>query len=283
MQTPNFKLSNGSYKVWKFPSGEIQTQISLTSTYVQIITGSVLCSDHLIELLQLVEAIKYEDRDCNIELVMPYCAYSRQDRRCNSGESFSLKVFANLINSCNFYSVTTYDNHSDVATALINNCKNMSVFDIMYNRFNEVSSYDFLVSPDAGANKKVQYLATNNHTPMIRADKIRDTLSGDITHTEVFTSAEQLDGATVLIVDDICAGGRTFIELAKAIKKIQPNCTIHLYVTHMFATYGLDAMYRSGISNFITTDSVLSEATKYSAKSFAELAGIDLILEVINL
>ena len=103
---------------------------------------------------------------------------------------------------------------------------------------------------------------------MIRADKSRDTLTGEITSTEVYTTAERLDGATVLIIDDICAGGRTFIELAKSIKAIQPNVTIHLYVTHGFFDHDVGLLIDSGITQFITTDSV----TQLPAGSFSRPA-----------
>ena len=237
-----------------------------------IITGSILSSDHIIELLQLVETLRYTLPTTKLRLIMPYCAFSRQDRRCNRGESFSLKVFTSLINSCKFESVTTYDNHSDVSTALLNNCRNVPVADILYktvqdNFCNIVGyppygydfsdhDYDFYISPDAGANKKVLGCSKQFQVPMIRADKSRDLLTGNITHTEVFTTAEQLNNKTVLIIDDICAGGRTFIELAKALKRIQPNVIIHIYVTHGFFEYGLDELTKAGISKFITTDSV---------------------------
>ena len=253
---PNFKLTNGDYLVKKFDSGEIQ--VTLTADVEALasctITGSVLSSDHIIELLQLVEALRHKG-DYYLELIMPYCAFSRQDRRCNDGEAFSLKVFTNLINSCNFDSVVTYDNHSDVSTALLNNCTNIHVKDSPYLDSAD-NFYDYYISPDAGANKKVLECSKNINVPMIRADKVRDTTTGDITHTEVFATADQLDGKTVLIIDDICANGRTFLELAKAIKVIQPNTTIHLFITHLFAPNGLEHLKDAGISKFITTDSV---------------------------
>lgn len=257
--TPNFKLSTGSYAVGKFHSGEIQ--ITLTKLPYKIetvsITGSMLSSDHIMELLQLVETLRHSGWG-NLTLVMPYCAFSRQDRRCNPGESFSLKVFTNLINSCNFQSVTTYDNHSDVATALIDNCTNVSVKSIMGNdsNFKLFSRYDFFISPDAGANKKVFDCSNHFITSMIRADKSRDTQTGAITSTDVYATAEQLDNKTVLIVDDICAGGRTFIELAKSLKAIQPNVIIHLYVTHGFFTHHFSGLQEAGITKCVTTDSV---------------------------
>lgn len=250
--TPNFTLSNGIYSVMKFHSGEIQVTVDIAS-HSTTITGSILSSDNLMELLQLVEALRFYG--CHtLTLIMPYCAFSRQDRRCNYGESFSLKVFTTLINYCSFESVTTYDNHSETSTALLNNCVNVPVSNIISTL--AVHSYNYLISPDAGSNKKVFDCANKFNVPMIRADKCRDTKSGRILSTDVYATPEQLNNATVLIIDDICAGGRTFIELAKSLKAIQPNVIIHLYVTHGFFTNGLAEIQQSGISQFITTDSV---------------------------
>ena len=237
--TPNFYLYNNTihlaltYSILKFPSGEIQVKLCHVNdtpsdkVYELNIIGSILNSDHVMELLQLVEALKHYYPKANLVLKMPYCAYSRQDRRCNPGESFSLKVFANLINSCNFLTVYTENNHSDVATALINNCVNIPT------KIPICTKADFLISPDAGANKKVSSLSQSTKIPFIRADKQRDLATGAITETIVYTDADSIKGKTLLIVDDICQGGRTFLELAKAIKAIQPDCIVNLHVTHM--------------------------------------------------
>lgn len=260
--TPNFKLSSGSYSVMQFPSGEIQVTLgtsSATRIHPICITGSVLSSDHLIELLQLVEAIKSNWKVQDIELVMPYCAYSRQDRICNEGESFSLRIFAQLINSCNFTSVTTWDNHSDVSTALINNCTNLHVKHILPSK--EVVSYDYFISPDAGSNKKVFACSQQFNIPMIRADKIRDVSNGNIIDTQVFATADQLKNAAVLIIDDIAANGMTFWQLAKTIKEIEPTCKVHLFVTHGFFHSNLDKLSEY-IDHFITTTSVCTITDK---------------------
>ena len=251
---PAFTLKGEDYKVFKFPTGEVQ--VTLMKYYPKrtqtTITGSVLSSDNLMELLQLNDALiraGYKE----IHLIMPYCAYSRQDRICNPGESFSLRVFAQLINSCNFASVTTWDNHSDVSTALINNGTNIHVKDLIEPVSN--NEYDYLVSPDAGANKKVFDLSKRMKIPMIRADKIRDTATGNIIDTQVYTTKEQIEGKRLLIVDDICAGGRTFKELAQKLKSIA-NCNIDLYVTHGFFNNSvdvIDSLVDSGISDIHTT------------------------------
>lgn len=253
--TPNFTISSGSYAVMKFPSGELQvtlTTVPYACSSIQI-QGSILSSDHLMELLQLVSALKYHILPfVELSLVMPYCAYSRQDRIRNEGESFSLKLFAQLINSCNFTSVLTWDNHSDVSTALINNCINVHP---KYFISKIEHTYDYFISPDAGSNKKVFACSQTFNTPMIRADKTRDVTTGKIIDTQIFATADQLANKTVLIIDDICQGGRTFIQLAEAIKALQPSCTIHLYITHGFFDIGLSYL-STHIDHIYTTSSV---------------------------
>lgn len=264
--TPNFQINIGTYSVKKFKSGEIQVKLEgnkyLLSESDLFIRGSILNSDHLIELCQLVEAFRHYSPGILIALDMPYCAYSRQDRRCSKGEAFSLKVFTNILNSLNLNKIFTIDNHSDVSTALINDVGNISVSTFLVDRPQVLigdwptDTADFLVSPDAGANKKVQSISSKTNIPFIRADKIRSLEDNSVSNTIVYATPEQLDNKTLLIVDDICDGGRTFIELTKAIKAIQPNCTVNLYVTHGFFTYGLEPIFESGINTIYTTNSV---------------------------
>ena len=262
---PNFQINIGSYSVKKFKSGEIQ--VKLDGNYKDtnndlLIEGSILSSDQLIELCQLVEAFRHYNPLIKIVLVMPYCAYSRQDRRCSPGESFSLKVFTNIINSLNLSYIITTDNHSDVSTALIDNISNISVSTLLTNEShllvgpNPLTTANFLVSPDAGANKKIQSISFETKIPFIRADKTRSLEDNSISNTIVYATPEQLDNKILLIVDDIADGARTFAELAKAIKAIQPNCTVNLYVTHGFFTYGINHLYESGIDTIYTTNSV---------------------------
>ena len=262
--TPHFKITGG-YTVSKFASGELQVTLVSLHTYEDDddihIKGSILSSDNLMELLLLVEAIRHHNPTTPIVLNMPYCAYSRQDRRCSSKEALSSKVFAQLINSCNFYKVYTFDNHSYVSTALIDRCFDVQVAKLLTtvavsNKLT-ISDYSYLVAPDAGALKKVQACCKATNIKLLRADKLRSLTDGAISDTIIHLPPDaSLKNTKVLIIDDICQGGRTFIELAKAIKAIEPTCEVHLYVSHGFFDRGLDDMIAAGISHFYTTDSV---------------------------
>ena len=66
---------------------------------------------------------------------------------------------------------------------------------------------------------------------MITATKVRDIRTGKILHTEI-PVLDQHEKIKYVIIDDICDGGRTFLELAKAIHGSRPTAEVYLVVTH---------------------------------------------------
>jgi ribose-phosphate pyrophosphokinase len=186
----------------------------------------------LIDLLLLTDAVRRHwgpVQRARIYLVMNYLPYARQDRVCSPGESLSVKVVADLINSQNYEWVECMNLHSDVAGSLIDNLHHLQLTELIAPlRFRLINT--MLVSPDAGAAKKVRYAAESSAWKgVIYADKVRDVATGDITGTSVHS--EHLGDQDLLIVDDICDGGRTFIELAKVLRTITTG-RLYLYVTH---------------------------------------------------
>lgn len=213
-------------------------------------------SSKLMQLLLLVDAIKR--RFSNIvafELELPYIPYARQDRQCNLGEAFSLKVLAQLINQCGFSRVYVDDPHSDVAPALLDNCVIRSQHELIMAHCNVNSSFlSFvqqaqLVSPDAGSNKKMLGVCQALHKEsFIRADKVRDTSTGRISETLVYS--DSID-SSVLIVDDICDGGHTFTALAQVLKD-KGATQVGLYVTHGIFSKGKESLIQAGIDNIFS-------------------------------
>ena len=107
------------------------------------------------------------------------------------------------------------------------------------------------VIPDAGANKKTAKIASYfGHSSFIRADKLRNLSTGDILETVVYGDVV----GNITIVDDLCDGGKTFIELAKVLKQKGAE-KINLYVTHGIFSKGTYPLYTAGIDYIITTNS----------------------------
>jgi len=78
--------------------------------------------------------------------------------------------------------------------------------------------------------------------------KVRDIKTGKILRTEIPTLDQHAD-LKYVIIDDICDGGRTFIELAKAIKGSRPSAKVYLVVTHGIFSAGFKELsqYFEGI------------------------------------
>lgn len=214
----------------------------------------------VIQLLLLTDALKRAGA-ANIDLLMPYFPGARQDRVCNPGEPLSVKVYASLINAQQFSSVTVFDPHSDVTAALLNKARVVKNHAFVRDIVNSLGHDITLISPDAGANKKIFELAAFlGGVPVVRADKIRDVRDGKIIASEVF--ADSLQGATCVIIDDICAGGRTFIELAKKLKEKGAE-KIVLLVSHYEGTANEDALRQSGIGKVYCTDSLAVNGSEF--------------------
>ena len=193
-----------------------------------------------VQLMMLVDAL-HRLTTKPLVLNMPYLPYARQDRVCNPGEALSVKVIVNLINSMKFERVICKDLHSDVSGALIDNLMHLDLQWCAGNlpfRLNPLTTV--LVSPDAGANKKVYaYAKAVGYDKVVRADKTRDVMSGAITGTTVYS--DHIGENDFLIIDDICDGGRTFIELEKELRKLTDG-KVYLYITHGIFSKGLEPL-----------------------------------------
>lgn len=224
-----------------FPGGEVNVRLA-SSAYINTgriaIRANLHTSQDIMTLLMVTDALRRYGTE-NIYLICPYLPYARQDRINLAGEALGVKVMADLINSQGYESVEVWDCHSDVGLALIDRVVHvpserfvqpMLLHGISF--FPPLVPYEnlVLVAPDAGSIKKVAKLSNLVKRPFIRADKKRDVSTGKITETIVYW--DQLrDNQDVLIVDDICDGGATFVELAKALREYTEG-RIYLYVTH---------------------------------------------------
>ncbi len=250
-------------KTMIFPGGEMGVTLNTedilyltTNATHQTIIARLQTANDIMVLALTVDALRRIDRT-PIRLFMPYVPYARQDRACNKGEALSLKVFCDMINAMNFDWVAVCDPHSDVVGALlnrvtiINQARIISNFDALNKRIFETNAQ--FVSPDAGANKKTADLAAfYGRESFIRADKVRELSTGKIKETIVY--ANDLTGQTIIIVDDICDGGRTFIELATVLKAKGAKRVI-LYVTHGIFSKGLAPIIAGGVDEIYTTNS----------------------------
>lgn len=273
--TPNFEpfgKSTFETKSFSFPSG-FEHHINLFANSegkekdlndennIHYITCRISSSEDIMRILFATDALRRSGRE-KINLVIPFIPYARQDRVMDNGEPFSLKVFATLINSQNYNKVFVFDPHSDVSSALINNCEVSTNYKfvkkslIIHEGANPNKEY-YIVSPDAGAYKKIfgvcKYVGYERD--IIMCNKMRDVKTGKILKTVV--SKEDFEGKDVIIIDDIFDGGGTFFMLAEELKK--RNCgKVILIISHGLFTKGFEFFDEpnNNIERVYTTNSI---------------------------
>lgn len=255
-------------KSFVFSGGELQVGVpdffieSAESLYLDLLLfARIQSSDDLMRLVLAREALQ-QGRQKSLSLFVPYFPYARQDRVMNVGEAFSLKAVARIINSLGFDEVTTCDPHSDVTAALVDRLTVIPQATLVrsINGIGTLNSDNganlVIVSPDAGAMKKAFEVSRSLNRELVCASKVRDTKTGEISGVEINSSVD-LDCRSALIVDDICDGGRTFIELAKVLRECGA-AKVYLYVTHGIFSKGL-GVFEGLIDAVYTTNSFLSE------------------------
>lgn len=236
------------YRSFEFSGGELQVRLDANvSTPDKMLIDANLRSAHdIIELLLVTDAVRRRWTDIQIDLLCKYLPYARQDRVCAEGEAFSLQVMCSLINAQNYQSVTIWDVHSQKAIDLLNNVINIEAVDLIPS---QLIGSSVLISPDKGAVPRVTACAERFNRPMFIADKIRNPDNGQITGMKVDGLIDTTE-EDFLIIDDICDGGRTFIELAKILRP-HTSGKIGLYVTHMISSQGFEVFH--GLIDFIYT------------------------------
>lgn len=248
-----------SFKIWG--GGEVHVEV-VSPPHDDLginLVARIKNSNDVMQLLLMVDAYKRQGVYIN-ELTLPYVPYGRQDRVMIAGEPLSIKVFADLINSIGALKVNIVDPHSDVTTALIDNCYVIDHSHAVKKFIDELGLPRGLlrhpvIIPDAGATKrvtkildKINYQSIGSTPAYIQMLKTRD-IHGDPSFQYVnnFINLEH-----VIIIDDICDGGRTFIEIAKELSN-RGCVNKHLFVSHGIFSRGLDEL-----SNHFTTIACLN-------------------------
>lgn len=252
--------SSIGYKALVFPDGQPHIKLDMESVQKTDKSASlrILCrinnpSDLMMVLLvkNTLDYLEFE----HVELHISYLMAARMDRVMLDGEPFSLKVVAQMLNLGNFRKIKIFDPHSEVTTALIDRSYAIPNYEYVKDSLSHYLAGHpdkafCLVSPDAGALKKIhklaQFLEVDN---VVECTKERDLKTGALTSFK--TSSDNLKGLTCIIVDDICDGGGTFAGTAALLRDKGAEEVI-LMVSHGIFSKGIVIQ---GIDAIYTTDS----------------------------
>lgn len=246
------KFPDGTSQVW-----QLDPEVKYTYNKINFVWEND--ESEILHLLQLVDLLRGLNPKAYIYLDIPYLPYARQDKPVSNNTTFALHTFANLLNSKNINLVTSFDVHSKLAGRLINNFQSVSAGEFQNWACNTYKP-DVIFYPDEGAAKR--YSKGINEISLYGV-KVRNQLTGaiegySINNVHLFPVRNK----RVLIIDDICDGGATFITAAKVLYEHGAS-DVALCVSHGIFSKGLTALNDAGINDFYTTNSLLKNADAY--------------------
>ena len=231
------RISGEIVKINKFPDGTPRINLDVENIKEDEYDGRPCIlidwfyenNDEMFYLMLIKKHLERHLTNVDYYLFMPYIPNARMDRVKNDDEVFTLKYFCDFINSLNFSRVYVLDAHSDVSTALLNNCKNDNPRDYIKDAIRQISDDIVLYFPDAGAAKRYSDLFPE--IMYCYGEKKRDWKSGKILGLDIRNNGIDLNGKTVLMIDDIIAYGGSLFYSANALKEAGVG-KIYAYATH---------------------------------------------------
>lgn len=256
------KLGNKVIEYGHYPDGTLNIKLTKeevnTAIAYQSISWYYDIEEELVALGYILDSLRSKNIT-NLDLYMPYVPNARMDRCENNGDVFTLKYFANVINSFGFRCVRTLDVHSTVTEALIHNITNESpvsyIRSVIGKIIPRIDRKLTIFYPDAGAMKRYAKMIK---APYAFGNKVRDWETGKIQQLEVIGDKKLVANHDIMIIDDICSKGGTFYYAAQKLKELGAK-DIYLWISHCENTILDGELIKSGLLRKIyTTDSIFT-------------------------
>jgi ribose-phosphate pyrophosphokinase len=262
------KVTSCEFK--RFPDGELYTRITddIKDEDVTIVQ-SIRTDSDLICLLQLIDAVE-EARKTNLDVVIPYLGYARQDKKFKPGEAISIRAIARSICAAGvvdtIYVVNVHNRgvlkYFDVDTKELDASPLIGDFVVK-----KEIAHPVIIGPDKGATELTKAVAAPYGFAYDVLEKFR--ISSE--EVEIKPKVLSVEGKNVVIVDDIISTGGTISEAASMLKAQKANDVYVTCIHGVFVQNAIPRMLNAGVKEIIATDTIESEFSKISiAKMVAE-------------
>lgn len=275
----------GRIKVEHFADGEIlvtpQESVRGRSVFIVQSTCNPV-TERLMEVLVCIDACKRASaREINV--IMPYYGYARQDRTTKPRQPITAKLVADLIQKAGAHRVVVFDLHA----AQIQGFFNIPIDDItavpmigqyFHQKFRGRDDL-VVVSPDHGGVTRARRLADILDASIAIIDKRRPKPN----MVEAQNVIGNVDGKTCIVIDDICDTAGSLTAGCEILKKHGAS-EIYCAITHgVFSRDAVTKIENSPIREMIITDTIpLSEENKAKTDKIKVLSVADMIATAID-
>lgn len=249
----------GRNEVKRFPDGEIYVKIlSNVKNQDCAVIQSVRTSDNLVELLLFLDALRDQSAR-EIIAVMPYMAYSRQDKAFTQGEAVSAKTVLKLVDELSSR-IVTINTHfmrgSGVGLFHRIRFTNLDALPLVVDYLKVRMRSPMVIAPDAGGLSMAKHASELLNCEFDHIKKKR--VSGE--EVAIETKTMDVRNKDVLILDDIISTGDTIVKVADFVREWKPK-TISVGCIHALFTNGID-IFKGKLDRLVASNTVESPVSK---------------------
>nr|WP_257215832.1 ribose-phosphate diphosphokinase [Fredinandcohnia onubensis] len=246
----------GKCSVTRFSDGEIQINIeeSVRGSEVYLVQStSQPANEHIMELLIMIDALKRASAK-NINLVIPYYGYARQDRKARSREPITAKLVANLLEKAGATRVVTMDLHAPQIQGFFDiPVDQLLGVPLLAKYFAEKGLEDVvIVAPDQGGVVRARKLASQLNVPIAFIDKRRPKPNV----AQIMNIVGNIEGKNAIIIDDLIDTAGTITLAAKALKEMGAK-GVYACCTHpVLSGPAIERIESSPIQELVITNTI---------------------------
>lgn len=217
--------------------------------------------DKLCALLFMIGALR-EHGARRVTAVVPYLAYARKDRLTKPWDPLSLRYVAQLLESIGLDQLLVLEAHNP--DALQNACRCSVSHLSAHPLFEEVARSEAregvlaIASPDVGGVRRVQLwreaLQRSMKVPIGFAMVDKRRSAGSVWSESLI--AGNVEGATVMLYDDLIASGETMLLAARALKKAGARRVVACAAHGLFVAPASDHLMDASVDRVVVADSV---------------------------
>ena len=252
----------GIMKKTEFADGEIfiESSTSVRNKSVFIIQSTHKpANDNLMELLLAIDALKRSSSG-EINVIIPYFGYARQDRKVNGRQAISAKLVADLLVKAGINRMITFDIHSEQIVGFFDvPVDNLKASGILGREIKKLNLENLtIVSPDHGGVSRARTLAKMFDAPLVVIDKRRASHN----KAEAMFILGDVENRNIVIFDDMVDTGGTVASSIKVLKDKGAK-KIYLAISHPVLSgtsenpnKAIETLKDSGLEMIITTNSI---------------------------
>jgi ribose-phosphate pyrophosphokinase len=249
-------LTEGKIDIRHFSDGEVRVKVNENVRGADCFVVQSTCmpvNEHLMEMFLILDALKRASAR-EVNAIIPYFGYARQDRKDEGRVALSARLVANLITAAGADRVITVDLHSAQIQGFFDvPVDHLYAAPILVDYITKRGFGDYVVvSPDVGNVKRARSYASRLNAPLAIIDKRRP----EPNIAEVMNIIGNVEGKDIFIFDDMIDTAGTLCGAAQALRDRGAG-DIYACCTHpVLSGPAKERLQNSCIKEIIVTDTI---------------------------